>query len=51
VLPAKQLPVRDAAVFWPAQGEPFFGLTGVFPFPSSDHRLVWIDVLVPPPER
>jgi hypothetical protein len=47
VLPAKQLPVRDGAVFWPAQGEPFFELTGVFPFPSSDHRLVWIDVLVP----
>jgi 3-phytase len=47
VLPAKQLPVRGGAVFWPAQGEPFFELTGVFPFPSSDHRLVWIDVLVP----
>jgi hypothetical protein len=47
VLPSKQLRVVDGAVFWPAAGEPFFELTGVFPFPSSDHRLVWIDVKVP----
>jgi hypothetical protein len=39
--------VLDGAVFWPAEGEPFFELTGVYPFPSSDHRLVWLDVLVP----
>ena len=24
--------------------DPLFALVGVFPFPSSDHRLVWIDV-------
>jgi hypothetical protein len=47
VLPSKRLRVVDGAVFWPAEGEPFFELTGVFPFPSSDHRLVWIDVEVP----
>ncbi|MGH8870819.1 MAG: hypothetical protein ACRDWS_02445 [Acidimicrobiia bacterium] len=47
VLPSKQLRIVDGAVFWPAEGEPFFELTGVFPFPSSDHRLVWIDVVVP----
>jgi Endonuclease/Exonuclease/phosphatase family len=47
VLPSKQLRVVDGAVFWPAEGEPFFNLTGVFPFPSSDHRLVWLDVSVP----
>lgn len=47
VLPSKQLRVDDGAVFWPAEGEPFFDLTGVFPFPSSDHRLVWLDVFVP----
>lgn len=47
VLPSRQLRVVDGAVFWPAEGEPFFELTGVFPFPSSDHRLVWLDVTVP----
>ncbi|HEX9847316.1 MAG TPA: endonuclease/exonuclease/phosphatase family protein [Acidimicrobiia bacterium] len=47
VLPSRQLMVIDGAVFWPAEGEAFFNLTGVFPFPSSDHRLVWIDLLVP----
>jgi len=29
------------------QSDPLFRLTGVFPFPSSDHRLVWIDVRKP----
>lgn len=47
VLPRKNLKMQDAAVFWPLQSDPLFGLTGVFPFPSSDHRLVWIDVSVP----
>lgn len=47
VLPSKNLRIVDGAVFWPAEGEPHFELTGVFPFPSSDHRLVWIDVMVP----
>jgi hypothetical protein len=27
--------------------EPTFALVGTFPFPSSDHRLVWVDVTVP----
>lgn len=31
-------------VFWPTSGEPLFRLVGDFPFPSSDHRLVWLDV-------
>src|ERR671919_1948119 len=47
VLPRKNLKMQDAAVFWPLQSDPLFRLTGVFPFPSSDHRLVWVDVLVP----
>jgi len=47
VLPSKQLRIVDSAVFWPAEGEQFFELTGTFPFPSSDHRLVWVDVMVP----
>jgi hypothetical protein len=47
VLPRKNLRIKDSAVFWPLQSDPLFRLTGVFPFPSSDHRLVWIDVSVP----
>jgi Endonuclease/Exonuclease/phosphatase family len=44
VLPRKNLKIVDSAVFWPLQSDPLFRLTGVFPFPSSDHRLVWVDV-------
>jgi len=47
VLPRKNLRILDAAVFWPASDDPLFSLVGTFPFPSSDHRLVWIDVTVP----
>jgi Endonuclease/Exonuclease/phosphatase family len=47
VLPSRSLRIVDAAVFWPIQDDPLFRLTGVFPFPSSDHRLVWVDVIVP----
>jgi hypothetical protein len=47
VLPRVNLRIQDAGVFWPTQADPLFRLTGVFPFPSSDHRLVWVDVLVP----
>jgi hypothetical protein len=34
----------DAGVFWPAPGAPGAELTGEYPFPSSDHRLVWVDL-------
>jgi hypothetical protein len=53
VLPRKNLKILDSAVFWPVQADPFFRLTGVFSsanwgqvggFPTSDHRLVWVDV-------
>jgi 3-phytase/alkaline phosphatase D len=47
VLPRKQLRILDAGVFWPLSSDPLFGLVGTFPFPSSDHRLVWVDVRVP----
>jgi hypothetical protein len=47
VLPRKNLRIQDSAVFWPLMADPLFRLTGVFPFPSSDHRLVWVDVSVP----
>jgi hypothetical protein len=47
VLPRKSLRISDAGVFWPTSDDPLFPLVGTFPFPSSDHRLVWVDVRVP----
>ena len=46
VLPRKNMKINDAGVFWPLTSDPDFALVGTFPFPSSDHRLVWIDVKV-----
>ena len=47
VLPSRiGLRVRDAGVFWPVRANPLSRLTGEFPFPTSDHRLVWVDVRV-----
>jgi Endonuclease/Exonuclease/phosphatase family len=47
VLPSKNLTILDSAVFWPLRSDRLSRLTGVFPFPSSDHRLVWVDVRIP----
>jgi hypothetical protein len=47
VLPRKTLQIADAGVFWPILADPLSRLTGFFPFPSSDHRSVWVDVSVP----
>lgn len=54
VLPSRGLPLRGCGVFWPVKSDPLSRLTGEFSrslpppfFPSSDHRLVWIDVKVP----
>ncbi len=44
VLPRKNMQMVGAGVFWPETTDPLFPLAGTFPFPSSDHRLVWIDV-------
>lgn len=44
VLPSRSLRITDAGVFWPTSDDPLSRLTGEFPFPSSDHRLVWVDV-------
>lgn len=46
VLPSVDLTIAGGGVFWPAMSDPRFGLVGTFPFPVSDHRLVWIDVQV-----
>ena len=50
-LPSEEgLAPRAAGVFWPQTDDPLFPLVGAFDpalpggFPSSDHRLVWIDV-------
>jgi hypothetical protein len=48
VLPHKSLAIRGAAVFWPPPGDDLVYLTGAgFPVPSSDHRLVWLDLRIP----
>jgi len=48
VLPSATLEMIDAGVFWPIADEPLFNqLVGVYPFPGSDHRLVWVDILLP----
>jgi len=47
VLPSRQISIADSGVFWPASDNPLSRLTGTYPFPSSDHRLVWADVDVP----
>ncbi|MDI6101812.1 endonuclease/exonuclease/phosphatase family protein [Actinoplanes sp. NEAU-A12] len=52
VLPRKGLKVRDAGVFWPVRADPLSRLSGVYSpewaavngFPTSDHRLVWLDL-------
>jgi endonuclease/exonuclease/phosphatase family metal-dependent hydrolase len=45
LLPSKGLRVCGGGVFWPTQSDPRAKLVwGDEPAPSSDHRLVWIDV-------
>lgn len=44
VLPSDNLCLKGAGVFWPRADDPLYSLAGDYPFPSSDHRLVWIDV-------
>ncbi|AFY47640.1 3-phytase (myo-inositol-hexaphosphate 3-phosphohydrolase) [Nostoc sp. PCC 7524] len=46
VLPSTDLQIINSAVFWPENTAPEFAPVGNFPFPSSDHRLVWVDVEV-----
>ncbi|WBB89029.1 endonuclease/exonuclease/phosphatase family protein [Verrucosispora sp. WMMC514] len=50
VLPSRGLPVRATGIFWPVPGDPLFRLVGDYDpalpggFPTSDHRLVWLDL-------
>ncbi|NEQ46765.1 MAG: phytase [Leptolyngbya sp. SIOISBB] len=41
VLPSNNLEITDAGVFWQASDDPLFPLAE---FPTSDHRLVYVDV-------
>ena len=55
VLPRVGTKIVRSGVFWPVQSDPLFRLTGVFDpqwlpvngFPTSDHRLVWADLILP----
>lgn len=52
VLPRKGLKATGSGVFWPVQADPLSRLSGVYDpvwapvngFPTSDHRLVWLDL-------
>ena len=46
-LPSNTLPISDSGVYWPTSDQAGFPWVGTFPFPASDHRLVWVDVQVP----
>jgi len=50
VLPSKDLAVRGSGVFWPGPNDPLRPLVDD-PEPSSDHRLVWVDVVMAPDRR
>lgn len=51
VLPSRQIRILDSGVFWPVSDDPLSRLTGTYPFPSSDHRLVWVDADLPGAKR
>ncbi len=44
VLPSRRLRTVGSGIFWPTTTDPLYRLTGTFPFPTSDHRMVWIDI-------
>jgi hypothetical protein len=54
VLPDRRIDIRRSFVFWPRTSDPLFRLVGTFDparpdgngFPSSDHRLVAVDLEV-----
>lgn len=38
--------VKNASVFWPTKDDALYRLTGEYPFPTSDHRLVQVTVKI-----
>jgi hypothetical protein len=45
ILPSRDLRIGESGVFWPGPGEPLADVIGDRRL-SSDHRLVWVDVIV-----
>jgi hypothetical protein len=43
-LPSYNTTIVGSGVFWPTDEDPLFSLVGDFPFPSSDHRLTYVDL-------
>lgn len=46
VLPARNLQVNRAGVFWPAPDDPLVALLGSDGLAAGAHRLVWVDIVV-----
>jgi Endonuclease/Exonuclease/phosphatase family len=54
VLPSASIPIVGSGVFWPVRSDPLSRLSGVFDFawiavggfPTSDHRMVWVDTVI-----
>ena len=44
-LPSANLDVALTQVFWPLESDPLFSLFGTFPFPGTDHRMVYTDII------
>jgi predicted extracellular nuclease len=44
VFPSRNLEMLGAGGFWPASDDSQFLLVGDYPFPSSDRRLIWVDL-------
>jgi endonuclease/exonuclease/phosphatase family metal-dependent hydrolase len=44
VLPSRSLRICDSGIFWPTRADPQAELLGSPDKPTSDHRLVWVDV-------
>ena len=49
VLPSADLEIAGSGVFWPLPGQPGHHLIGEDGRATSDHRLVWVDVLLEAP--
>jgi len=58
VLPSANLAIEAAGIFWPTSKDAEWPLVGAFRtphnlyanYPSSDHKLVWVDITTPVPE-
>lgn len=44
ILPSRSYEIQKAEVFWPTPDAPEFDLVGNYPFPSSDHRALFMDL-------